>query len=452
MTARDEVELRKPPNSAEAEQSVLGGLLLDNGAFDRVGDLLEARDFYRSEHRAIFEAVVQLVEASKPADVVTVYERLQRAGRAEDCGGMEYLDALARSVPSAANARRYAEIVREHAEARAVIAAVDEAAAIAWTAETSPADKRDRIGAVLARLEGRAVGREPRAIGDLVAARLDHYSALAEGTEAPGIPTGLRTLDRALGGGLKPGKLVVLGARPTIGKTSLAGQISGTVAAAGHATLILSQEMTAGELVDRFIANTAGVQLEALTSGRLEDADWGNLSSGADRLAASALFVDDSPALNLQQIRAKARQVRRRHGLALVVVDYLQLCSSATPTERRHHQIEAISRGLKQLAKELATCVIVLSQLGRASLDRPDSEPEMSDLKESGAIEEDADVVLLLHPTGRQEPDGSALMLLKLAKNRQGRRGRIALAFDGRLQRWAESESDVSRRRGKGDE
>ncbi|MFO1225303.1 replicative DNA helicase [Roseateles sp.] len=443
MSARDELVLRAPPHSAEAEQSVLGGLLLDNSAWDRISDKLEARDFYLGEHRTIFGAIVGLIDANKPADVITVFERLQRSGQAEACGGMTYLNALAASVPSAANSRRYAEIVCEHAEARAVIAAVGAASDIAWS-EGSPSEKRDRIGAVLAGLEGRTAGKEPRGLSELVSARIDHYAALSEGETEPGIATGFNALDRALGGGVKPGKLIVLGARPTVGKTSLAGQIALAVASAGRAVLILSQEMTDGELVDRFVANAAGVPLGSLTEGRFADADWGDLSAGAERLKAATLFVDDTPALTLPQIRAKARQVRRKHGLALLVVDYLQLCASSGSGDRRHHQIEAISRGLKQLAKELGACVLLLSQLNRASLDRSGGEPEMSDLKESGAIEEDADVVLLLHPMEKQTD--SYLMLLKLAKNRQGRRGRLALDFDGRLQRWSESTSSVARR------
>lgn len=243
-----------------------------------------------------------------------------------------------------------------------------------------------------------------RGLSELVAARIEHYTALAQGETEPGIATGFDALDRALGGGVKPGKLVVLGARPTVGKTSLAGQIAVSVASAGHTVLILSQEMTSGELVDRFVANAAGVPLGSLTEGRFTDADWGDLTAGAEHLTAAALFVDDTPALTLPQIRAKARQVRRKHGLALLVVDYLQLCASSAAGDRRHHQIEAISRGLKQLAKELGACVLLLSQLNRASLDRSGGEPEMSDLKESGAIEEDADVVLLLQAPCTTEP------------------------------------------------
>jgi replicative DNA helicase len=446
---RDDEGLRVPPHSMEAEQSVLGGLLLADTAWDRIGDMIDSRDFYRSEYGAIYAAIGTIIAANKPADVVTVHEELKRIGKLDElgeAGSLKGLNALAQSVPSAANIRRYAEIVREHAEHRALIAAVGVATDIAWSEDGTPAEKLDRIGTVLANLERRGMPREPRALETLLGERLEHYTALAEGETVAGIPTGIDRLDRALGGGLKPGKVVVLGARPTVGKTSLAGHIAEAVASNGHVVLFMSQEMTSGELVDRFIANATGVQLASLTSGHLAGEDWSKLSETADRLRGRPIFIDDTPALTLHQIRAKARQVRRQHGgLALVIVDYLQLCASPAATERRHHQVEAISRGMKQLAKELDVCVLLLSQLNRASTDRPDSEPEMSDLKESGAIEEDADTVLLLHPMGN-EADKTLLVLLKVAKNRQGKRGRFALNFDGRLQRWRESTGNVERR------
>lgn len=440
---RDDQSLRVPPHSLEAEQSILGGLMLDNTGWDRAADLLAQSDFYRHEHQVIYAAIGRLVNACKPADVLTVCEEL--GDKAGDVGGLPYLNALAQSVPSAANIRRYAEIVAERSLHRALIAAADQALSVAWSEDRIAAERLDQIGSIFAKLEGRGISKEPAALGDLVVRRLDHYTQLYEGTTAPGIPTGFASLDRALGGGLKPGKVIVLGARPTVGKTSKAGQIATNVAATGHSVLVFSQEMTAGELTDRFVANAANVSLERLSTGQLSDEDWSRVSEAAQRLSTCPLFVDDTPALTLHQVRGKARQVRRKHGLALIVLDYLQLMSGSGTAERRHHQIEAISRGLKQLAKELDVCILVLSQLNRSSTDRPGGEPEMSDLKESGAAEEDADVVLLLHPMGN-EGDGTLLMLLKLAKNRQGRRGRLALSFDGKTQRWRESSANVDRR------
>jgi replicative DNA helicase len=444
MRREDDLGLRVP-HSVEAEQGVLGGLLLDSAAWDRVGDVLQAGDFYQHQHRLIFGAIATLMEANQPADIITVGEELNRRKQAEETGGNSYLNELAQSVASAAHIKAHARVVREHADQRNLIAVVNAAQEIAWSEVGTVAEKHDRIGTALANLERRGMPREPRPIGTLITERIDHYTALAEGKTAAGIPTGIVDLDRALGGGLKRRKMVVLGARPSVGKTALAGEVAKAVASQGHTVLFLSQEMTEGELVDRFVANATGVQLGNLTSGHLSPEDWSRLSETTEHLQAQRIFIDETPALTLHQIRAKARQVSRQHGLAVLVVDYLQLCTSPAGMDRRHHQVEAISRGLKQLAKDLDVCVVLLSQLNRASTERPDSEPEMTDLKESGAVEEDADVVLLLNPMGR-EPDGSVLVLLKIAKNRQGRRGRIALSFDGRLQRWRQSTGNVDRR------
>jgi replicative DNA helicase len=451
MKRDDEVtQLRVPPHSLEAEQSVLGGLMLDNGALDRVGDMLVAGDFYRFEHRAIYAAIAALISSTKPADVITVHEQLQRSTRpGEDWGGLQYLNALAQCVPSAANIGAYARIVREHAERRALIAALRDAEELVWSDATSLAETRERIGALLSALERRTAGKEPRVVGELALERADHYTDVAEGRAEPGTPSGIARLDSAFGGGLKPGRLIVLGARPSVGKTSLAGQIASYVAGQGQSVLVLSQEMTAGELVDRFIANAGSVHLGRLTTGRLDGDEWSRISDAIEDLQRRSVFIDDTPALTLQQIRAKARQVKRKHGLALLVLDHLQLCGSTGGAEKRHHQIEQISRGLKALAKELDITVLLLSQLNRASTER--DEPELSDLKESGAIEEDADAVLLLHPMGN-EPDGSLLVLLKLGKNRGGPRGRLAMSFDGRTQRWAESSGNVERRSRRGQE
>jgi replicative DNA helicase len=237
--------------------------------------------------------------------------------------------------------------------------------------------------------------------------------------------------------------VIVLAARPSVGKTSLATQILLHVAGQNQRGLMLSQEMTAGELTDRATAHLGAVRMDRLASGQLETEDWSRISEAAERARRLPVSIDDQPALSLLDIRSKARQAQRRGGLALIVVDYLQLCSSAGGTEKRHHQIEQISRGIKALAKELGVCVLLLSQLNRAS---EGDEPELHHLKESGAIEEDADAVILLHPMG-SEADGGLLVLAKVAKNRGGRRGRIALSFDGRTQRWTKSVGDVSPRR-----
>lgn len=429
--------------SCEAEQAVLGSLLADNLALDHAGDLLAEHCFYDRRHGQVFAAISRQINANKPADVVTVFEELAALGTVEECGGLAYLNALAQSVPSASNIRRYAELVRMHALRRNVISAADQALQVAKN-EADPRAAIDKIGALFDGVELGRADREARAVGELVLERTAHYEALAGGQVEPGIATGFPALDRAIGGGLKPGRLIVLGARPSVGKTALATQIGMNIAAVGHGVLFLSLEMPTADLVDRIVATDARVGLSRLSTGQLSDQDWSRVSESVERLTRTPLRVDDQPGLSLQQVRSKARQHRRKHGLALLVIDYLQLMTAADPKLHRHHQIEAISRGLKVLAKELGISVLVLSQLNRASADR---EPESSDLKESGAIEEDADIAALLHPMGN-EADGSQLTLLKLAKNRQGRRGRLALAFDGQHQQFFESSSNIDRRTG----
>lgn len=435
------------PWSCEAEQSVLGGMLIDNSALLRMADApLRTDHFFDANHRTIWSTMLEMSARQLPIDVVTLFDRLNSYGRAEECGGLSYLNALAQSVPSASNIRRYAEIVRERALQRDIIATADRAMTIARQPGGDAASKLDKVATLFSQIDRPTARSAPQRLADLMTARLEHWQALGEGETTSGIPTGLTNLDWALAGGLKPGKVIVLAARPSVGKTSFAQQIGLTVAAAGNTVLMLSQEMPAGELVDRVMANMGGVNLEHITTGKFVEADWTAISAAADDAGRLPFFVDDQPALTLLDIRAKARQVQQRNGLALLIVDYLQLCASSSPFEKRHHQIEQISRGLKQLAKELDLCVLALSQLSRQATRRDDGEPELDDLKESGAIEEDADTVILLHPMSNQG-DGSLLILAKLAKNRSGRRGRLALQFTGKTQRWVASKGDVSRRR-----
>lgn len=428
------------PWSCEAEQSVLGALLIDNDAYNVVSPLLREESFWHPPHRVLFATMQQLLRAGKPADVVTVFDALGDE-RAEFVGGLKYLTELAQSVPSARNVRQYAEIVGDKALRREILGAVDDAFRVVQDS-VSADEALDRVQTLLARVKRVNPSAAPRAIGELMAARVTHWERLEAGDEAPGIPTGLAPLDEALGGGIKPGKVIVLAARPSVGKTSLATQILLHIGAQGQRGLMLSQEMTAGELMDRAASHLGAIRMDHLAAGRLAPEDWARVAELSDRTASMPVYIDDQAALSLLDIRAKARHVQRQGGLSLLVVDYLQLCSSAAGTDKRHHQIEQISRGIKALAKELGVCVLLLSQLNRAS---EGGEPELQHLKESGSIEEDADVAILLHPMGH-ESDGSMLVLAKVAKNRGGRRGRLALSFDGRTQRWAPSAGNVSRR------
>lgn len=429
------------PWSVEAEQSVLGALLLDNGAAWRVADLT-AGQFYDARHGSIFDAIRGLVAARQPADVVTVFERLQALGKAQECGGLGYLNALAQSVPGAANLSRYAEIVADRAQRRELLAALDQAATLARDTSGQARDVLDKVTATFTGLRQCGQRAESHSLADLMAARVDHWQALQAGEAVTGTATKLPSLDKALGGGLRPGAHYVLAARPSVGKTSFAGQIALTCAGQGRPTLILSQEMRAADLADRVAANLGRVDLGALTTGAFEPDDWTRIAAAVEMGARLPVHIDDQPGLTLALINAKARRHQQRHGLGLLVVDYLQLCAGSDRRDNRNTQIEEISRGLKTLAKDLDVPVLSLAQLNRQSMQR--DEPDLADLRDSGSIEQDADVVMLLHPKGTL-PDGSMLIAGIVAKNRQGRRVRVALAFHGSTQRWTESTADVSR-------
>ncbi|ASM78684.1 DNA helicase [Vitreoscilla filiformis] len=427
----------------EVEQSLIGAALLDVHATlaGVEGTGLQADHFAIQRHRELWRVIVSMAGRRQAVDVITVFEALRDAGRADGCGGLVYLNELAQSVPSVRNAGRYAELVRERALRRSIATAAKEAQALADDTAIPTSELTEKIGAMFSRLAQESTTGAPRAALELVSERLEYLDSLAQGKTLAGLSTGLSRIDAALGGGLKGGKLIVLAARPSVGKTSLAGQIALAVAGAGAPVLVLSQEMPAGELVDRCFSNLGRVNMGALATGRMSDEDFSRLSDGAERLSRLPLHIDDTPGLKLADVRHKARMIRQRcGGLALVVVDYLQLMTGSNPRDNRNAQVEEISRGLKTLAKELDCCVLALSQLNRRATDR--SEPDLSDLRDSGAVEQDADTVMMLSPVEELE-GGRVLVACILAKNRQGRRGRLALEFTGAVQRWDESDADV---------
>ncbi|MEO6897567.1 MAG: replicative DNA helicase [Caldimonas sp.] len=401
----DVSRLRVPPHSVEAEQSVVGGLLLDNSAWDRIGDLLTDSDFYRYEHRLIYEAISALINATKPADVITVFEQLQRLGKAEDCGGLVYLNALAQSVPSAANIRRYAEIVRERSVLRKLVAASDEIATSAFNPQGRP------VSQILDDAEGKIfrIGEEGsrsrqgfQSMDQLVVALIDRVNELHENgaEEVTGVRTGFYDLDR-LTAGLQAGDLIVLAARPSMGKTALALNIAEHVAVReGLPVVVFSMEMGASQLALRMVGSLGRIDQNHLRTGALRDDEWGRLSEAVEKLAKVSLFIDESGSLTPTELRARARRQARQCGqLGLIVVDYLQLMSGsdASGEENRATVIGEISRALKSLAKELHCPVIALSQLNRSVESRTDKRPLMSDLRESGAIEQDADVIMFIY-------------------------------------------------------
>ena len=421
-----------------AEQSVLGALLQDNGAFDRIAGVIQTPHFFDARHRDIFQAISQLSVACKPADTVTVRAVLEREGKAE-AGDLAYLEALATSVPSAANARRYAEIVRERAARRSLIAAADEALSLAVNAVEVPVTL-DRITSMFGELERQQVRKVPRSISDIAIERIDHYTELAEGKVASGWSTRIPGLDSRLNGGLRAGSLYILAARPSVGKSSFAQALGLNLAGDGRTTLFLSLEMSDNEVADRGVANAGRVSYGALLTGKMQDDDWSRASEAMHRLGQLPFFVDDQPALTFHDIRIKAKAVK---GLKVLVLDYLQLCAGSRRDGNRNSEIEEISRGLKALAKELGIAVLALSQLNRDVERRATKRPALSDLRDSGAIEQDADVVMFLWPVREFEAEGRRIVGLGIDKNRQGRLGEFGLDFHGDTQRWGESVADI---------
>lgn len=429
------------PWSPEAEAAVLSALLQNNQAWDVVADIIESKHFYDTGAAAVFAAVGELVTAGKPADMLTVFDSLQKSGKADDAGGMPRLAELASGYVGQSSARRYAEIIRERAMMRGILEAAETVKELATRAGLSAAERIDQAQAVLQGLQTAGGRAMPTEVSESVVRLLDRVQDTADGKITPGIPTGIPGLDVALGGGFKAGKQIILAARPSVGKSSFAQQLCLNLAMAGVPAAFLSQEMSKDDLTDRAVANIGRIPLDRVISGRLEEDDWSRLAEAAERLRGCPLFLDDQPALTLHDISAKARMLVRQHGVRLIALDYLQLCSGASDSSR-HHQIEALSRGIKQLAMQLGVCFITLSQLNREVEKRTTGRPVLSDLKESGAIEEDADVVMLL---SRANAPGEGFQVINcdLPKNRQGRVGPLALGFDGAHQQWHETTAPV---------
>ncbi|MEK8027325.1 MAG: replicative helicase DnaB [Pseudomonadota bacterium] len=438
--ADDEVaRLRIPPHSVEAEQSVLGGLLIDNMAWDRAGDQISDGDFYRWEHKEIFNAIAQLLAASKPADVITVFEHLQQSGKHEQIGGLAYLNALAQSVPSAANLRRYAEIVRERAILRKLISASDEIATNAFNPQGRP------VSQILDEAEGKIfkIGEEGSrnkqgfiGIDKLAIEIIDRVNELAENgaEDVTGVRTGFFDMDR-MTAGLQKGDLIILAARPSMGKTAFALNIAENVAVhEGLPVLVYSMEMGAAQLALRMIGSLGRIDQSNLRTGRLRDDEWARLTEAVETMSKAQLFIDETPALNPAELRARSRRMARQYGqLGLIVVDYLQLMSGTSKSEgeNRATEISEISRGLKALAKELQCPVIALSQLNRSVETRTDKRPMMSDLRESGAIEQDADIIMFIYRDEyyNKESKEPGIAEIIIGKQRNGPVGTVKLAF-----------------------
>ena len=438
-TDRQVAQLRIPPHSLEAESSVLGGLLLDNNAWDRVGDVLIDSDFYRYEHRLVYAAVGKLINETKPADVITVYEELQRQGKGDEIGGLAYLNALAQYVPSASNIRRYAEIVRERSILRKLVSASDEIATSAFNPQGRAVDKiLDEAEGKIFKIgeEGSRMKQGFQAMDSLVVQLLDRVQEMADNpNDVTGVPTGFIDLDR-MTAGLQAGDLVVLAARPSMGKTAFAINIAEHVALnEGLPVAVFSMEMGAAQLAVRIVGSIGRIDQGHLRTGKLTDEEWPRLTEAIERLRNVSLHIDETPGLTPSELRANARRLARQCGkLGLIVVDYLQLMSgsgSAASSDNRATELGEISRGLKMLAKELQCPVIALSQLNRSVEQRTDKRPMMSDLRESGAIEQDADIIMFIYRDDYYNKDSKEPNVAEIiiGKQRNGPTGTAKLFF-----------------------
>ncbi len=432
--------LRVPPHSIEAEQSVLGGLLLDNAAYDRIADFVGSEDFYRFDHRIIFQHIVKLVSAAKPADVITVYEALVSAGKAEEVGGLSYLNALAQNTPSAANIRRYAEIVRDRGVLRKLITVSDEIAGAAFNPQGKEVKQMldEAESKIFAIAEEGARGSqgfmEIQPLLTQVVERIDELYNRDSGSDITGVPTGMVDLDR-MTSGLQPGDLIIVAGRPSMGKTAFSVNIGENVAIdTGLPVAIFSMEMGGTQLAMRMLGSVGRLDQHRLRTGRLNDEDWPRLTHAIQKMNEAQIYIDETPALSSIELRARSRRLARQCGrLGLIIVDYLQLMSANSPGENRATEISEISRNLKGLAKELNCPVIALSQLNRSLEQRPNKRPVMSDLRESGAIEQDADLILFIYRDEVYNPDspdkGTAEIII--GKQRNGPIGAVRMTFLG---------------------
>jgi replicative DNA helicase len=443
-------QLKIPPHSIEAEQAVLGGLMLDNQTWDHIADKVVATDFYRQDHRSIFSAIESLADKNQPFDVVTLSEWLEPRGELENAGGLSYLGVLAKDTPSVANIRAYADIVRERAILRGLIGVAGEIADTAFNPGGRESreildDAERKVFEIAEQGMRGKQGFQP--LKSLVKGAVEYIDTMNErGDGLIGVSTGYDDLDQ-LTSGLQSGDLIIVAGRPSMGKTSFAMNIAEyAVIKQQEPVAVFSMEMPGEQLALRMLSSMGRINQQRLRTGRLQDEDWPRLTSAVELLANAPMFIDDTPALTPTELRSRARRLAREHkGLGLIVIDYLQLMQGSGGGENRATEISEISRGLKALAKELKVPVMALSQLNRSLEQRPNKRPIMSDLRESGAIEQDADVIVFIYRdevyNEESEHKGSAEIII--GKQRNGPTGTVRLTFRGEFTRFESYSPDV---------
>ena len=440
---------RTPPQDIEAEQSVLGGMLLSKDAIADVIEVLRGNDFYRPAHQLIYDAVLDLYGRGEPADAVTVAAELSRAGTIARVGGHPYLHTLISGVPTAANAGYYAEIVAERSILRRLVEAGTRIVQMGYGAAGGEGmagtvdDVVDRAQAEIYEVTERRTSEDYVRIEDLLQSTMDELERIQVNDGHGGVPTGFEQLDEMLHG-LHPGQMIVVAGRPGSGKSTLAMDFARSAAIRHHApTVIFSLEMSKQDIMMRLFSAEARVKLNDIRSGRMSDDDWRKIALRSSELAEAPLFIDDSPNLTMMEIRAKSRRLKQRHGLKLIVIDYMQLMTSGKRVESRQQEVSEFSRAMKLIAKELEVPVVALSQLNRGPEQRTDKKPMLSDLRESGSIEQDADVVLLVHREDmyeRESPRAGEADIM-IAKHRNGPTGNAVVAFQGHLSRFVDMPS-----------
>ncbi len=435
--------LKLPPYSLEAEQAVLGGLMIDNGTWDQVSDVVIEADFYRQDHRLIFRAIAALAEKSEPYDVVTLSEWLDSYSELNNIGGLSYLGSLAKNTPTAANIKAYAKIVRERSVLRQLIRVSTDIAESAYKPDgRTSAELLDQAESKVFEIaeQGARADSGYKSIKDLLVTAVDRIDTLYQSDTAyTGIPTGFDSFDD-MTSGLQKSDLVIIAGRPSMGKTSFVMNLVENAAIKHKQPVaVFSMEMPGDQLVMRMMASLGRIDSNKIRTGKLEDADWPRLTSAVGILNEAPIFIDDTPGLNPIEIRARARRIMREHGLGMIVIDYLQLMqSSRSNGENRATEISEISRSLKGLAKELGVPVLALSQLNRSLEQRPNKRPIMSDLRESGAIEQDADLIVFIYRDEVYNEDspekGTAEIII--GKQRNGPIGMTRLTFLGQYTRF----------------
>ena len=424
------------PHSIEAEQSILGSLLIDGNSIDRMGELAESA-FYTEAHRLIYHAIRKQSAAGKSWDVITVAEMLGAHNKLSAAGDISYIGSLAHNVPSSANIAHYANIVRDHAMRREVMAAAAELTELASRKNSDVAVMMDKTQSRLMAITQSIKTEEPKSIADIMGEHLNTLERRLDAGSVKPIPTGLSSLNEILNGGWQRGQVIVLAARPSMGKSAISLHHAISAAKSGYGVLYLSMEMQASELADRAIAAMGRVDLGGIIKGEMNSSEWDGVTSAVSQSQALPLYVLDRPGLDFFQVATFARRHKRKHGLDLLVIDYLQLMSGADG-EKRHAQIEQITRNTKTLAKELNIGIILLSQLSRKT--ETSRRPKLSDLRDSGAIEQDADIVLFIHreEVDNPETDWTNYADIYIAKQRQGALGRIGVTYIGNQVRFEE--------------